>query len=358
MTTPILSVDLDQLGRNITTLRGQVHGAEIAPVVKANAYQLGAVPIANSLATHHGVRTLFVATPAEAVELALHLSNCPTLYVLNGYTAPDHSAFARHGARPVLNSLAQIADWTAAGGGPCALGIDLGMHRLGLSLEEVQSAAVQEISATVELCLMHLSHAGDPDAAENAVQTALYAQYKELLRPAFPAAKFSLSASGGIALPVATQEDMVRPGIALYGGASNCHPAQTLPSAITLTAPVQTVHQIEAGQKIGYNGTWTADRPTILATLAVGYADGYPRALSNRADVYIGGALCPVVGTISMDLTMVDITDAPAPIAPGDRAELFGDRINMDELAGLADTIAHDLLCRLSERVRREYIGA
>ena len=354
---PALTVNLAAIGRNLDHLRQQAGGADIAPVVKANAYGLGDHRVAEHLVTHHGVRTLFVATVEEAVGIALLLPHAPPLYVLNGYTASQQGVFGRHDIRPVLNSTAQATAWTKDGGGPCAIALDVGMNRLGLGIEETLCLLNQGILGKddVNLVVMHLSHASAPAASENKAQVEKFDTIEQALRPLLPNARFSLSASGGMMMPHDAKETLVRPGIALWGGAPDGVPGHGLETVATLTAPVVMTRQVTAGETVSYNGRWQAERPSTIAVLSIGYADGYHRALSNKGEVFLGGTRCPIVGAVTMDLTMVDVTDAPKPVAEGDHAEIFGPHINIDCLADEAGTIAYELLTSVGQRVKRVY---
>ena len=357
---PTLAVSLGALERNVEALRDQARGAELAAVVKADAYGLGCEEVAQHLAEHGGVTTFFVAFAHEAARVR-HAVNKPRieachLYVLNGYSPDEAATFDLSNLRPVLNSADQARAW-AARGGACALGVDVGMNRLGMDANELGDLC-QETglrAKDVKLILAHLSHASYPDAAQNKTQTALFEDVAAENAGRFPNARFSLSASGGLALPNAPSERLARPGIALYGGAPDGDPESALEAVATLTAPVLVTRRVGIGDTVGYDGRWTADRPSTLAVLAIGYADGYLRSLSNRGVVRLGGAECPVVGAVSMDTLIVDVTDA-GPVMVGDRAELFGPNLPVDRIAELAGTIAYELLTAVGHRVERVYV--
>lgn len=357
-----LAVNLAALGRNLDRLAARVPGAEVAPVLKADAYGVGATtctPVASYLIREKGVRTIFVATFAEATSLISLLDTtgpAPAVYALNGYAGQARRRDDRE-AIPVLSSEGQAAAWQDNGGGRCAIALDIGMHRLGLDLEGALALPdrARLDPASVDLVSMHLSHAGDRAAPENLLQAARFTDWATALRDVYPGARFSLSNSGGILLDLPAEQQVIRPGYALYGGAPSGDPADALETVATFTAPVIMTRTVGTGTAVGYDGRWTAQRPSRLAILGVGYADGYHRCLTNKGVVFLGGAECPVAGAVSMDLLTVDITDAPEPVAEGDRAELFGDRIKLDRLAGLAGTIGYELLTAIGHRVERRY---
>ena len=357
---PVLAVSLGALSRNAEALRARSGGAELGDVVKADAYGLGSEEVARHLAEHCGVRTFFVAFAHEAARVR-HAVNrhgiepCD-IYVLNGFTEAEAATFDLSALRPVLNSREQVEAW-ARSGGPCALGVDVGMNRLGLDANDLDGLCEETglERRDVGLVVAHLSHASQPSAAQNQTQTALFEALAEENRARFPKARFSLSASGGIALPNAPSEALVRAGIWLYGGAPDGDPYTALEAVATLTAPVIMTRRVEPGDTAGYDGRWTAGRPSRLAVLAIGYADGYLRSLSNRGVVRLGGAECPAVGAVSMDTLIVDVTDA-GEVRPGDRAELFGPALRVDRVAKMAGTISYELLTAVGSRVERAYV--
>ena len=356
---PALEVSLAALERNAEALRERAGGAELAAVVKADAYGTGSEEVSRHLAEHCGVRTFFVAFAHEAARVR-HAVNRPgiepcDLYVLNGYSPSEASTFDLSSLRPVLNSFEQAEAW-AARGGACAVGVDVGMNRLGLDANDLEALCGQTgLSARdVRLVLAHLSHASQPGAAQNETQAALFEEVAAENAQRFPRARYSLSNSGGLTLPLSPSEQVSRPGIALYGGSPTGDPAGALEAVARLTAPVLMTRDVQPGDTAGYDGRWTAERASRLAVLAIGYADGYLRSLSNRGVVLLGGAECPVVGTVSMDTLIVDVTDA-GDVEVGDRAELFGPDLPIDRVAGLAGTIAYELLTAVGGRVARVY---
>ena len=356
---PALRVDLQALGRNAAALRRR-SPAELGAVVKADAYGLGAEEVSRHLAERCGVTSFFVAYATEGrdVRHAVNRRGIPPahIYVLNGYHEADATRFDARNLRPVLNDRAQAAAW-AETGGACALGVDVGMNRLGLDAAEVPTLCAETGLAPqdVKLVIAHLSHAGEPDHPANAQQVARFEQLVRAAREALPAARFSLSASGGIALPQAPNEGLVRAGIALYGGAADADPGSALEQVATLTAPVILTRTVGPGETAGYDGRWRAERESRLAVLALGYADGYPRAMFPRGRAILNGVACPLAGRVSMDLLIADVTEA-GPVFVGDRAELFGPSRALDAAAADAGTIGYELLAGLGPRVERRYV--
>ena len=357
---PSLRVDLGALGRNVETLRAS-QPAEVGAVVKADAYGLGAERVARHLAERCGIESFFVAHATEGRDVRRAVNRpgiAPThIYVLNGYDPIDAPGFDAHHLRPVLNDVAQAAAW-AERGGACALGVDVGMNRLGLDPGEVPDLCAQTglDPQDVKLVVAHLSHAGQPGHEANARQVQRYEALVRAARDGLPRARFSLSASGGIALPAAPSEGLVRPGIALYGGGPDGQARSALNPVATLTAPVIQARIVGPGETAGYDGRWRAERESALAVLAIGYADGVPRAAFPSGRVVLNGVPCPIAGTVSMDLLIVDATEA-GPVRIGDRAELFGPRLPIDEAAAAAGTIAYELLTSVGSRVVRRTVG-
>jgi alanine racemase len=328
---------------NFATMR-KLAGAAAA-VVKADAYGTGLGGIVPALLAQ-GCDSFFVARLAEGVMLRA-LAPQARILVLDGAADETVPALMAHGLVPVLSSLAQIAAWTHARGGDAALHVDTGMNRLGLALDEVA-----QVAFTPALVMSHLACGDDPASPMNAVQLSRFRVALALLPPA-PA---SLAASGGVFLGKDYHFDLVRPGIGLYGGHPQAgHGANPMQCAVQLTGTVLQVRNLAAGETVGYGATFTAARPTTIATLALGYADGVLRSASNRASAIIRGRRAPLVGRVSMDLVTLDVTGI-AGVAAGDEAELFGTAMPLDEAAAQWGTISYELLTGLSQRVPRIYM--
>jgi len=351
----ILVVDLDALARNFRRMRDAAAPSECAAVVKADAYGLGLAPVAARLALE-GCKHFFVATIDEGRELRRLLADA-TIYVLEG--VPSGAAAVLHAARliPVLNSLDQIACWADAGGGPAVLHVDTGMSRLGLAEAEVRRLADEPkrlAGIDVEYVMTHLACADAPAHTLNDAQLLAF----ERLRRMLPPAPTSIGASAGIFLDRRHRGDLVRAGIGLYGGNPFSDRECPVEPVVTLRARIVQIRDVASVGTVGYGATHAVRPPCRLAVCAVGYADGYPRAVGNRCHASFKGVRVPVVGRVSMDLTCVDVPAVPADaIRPGDYIDLIGGAVTLDEVASAADTIGYEILTRLGSRLERRYIG-
>jgi alanine racemase len=352
-----LTVRLGAIAENYRFFRRMAGSAATAAVVKADGYGLGLKMVAPAL-SGAGADIVFVARLAEGVALRPLLPQA-RIYVLDGAPAEAVPALIAHRLTPVLNSLSQIAAWSGAGRRDAAIHIDTGMNRLGLPSGELAILAAEwktRLSGiNLVLLMSHLACADDmgPGAAMNRRQLDRFRAALAMLPPT-PA---SLAASSGIHLGKEYHFDLVRPGIGLYGagpkGAKN--PMKTV---AVLAARVLQVRRIDKGESVGYAATFHAKRPTMIATVALGYADGLLRAASNRSTAAVNGVRVPVVGRISMDLITLDITGLKTPVQPGDEVELMGDTIPLAEVAEAAATNEYEILTRLSSRVPRRYTDA
>jgi alanine racemase len=357
-----LTIDLAAIVANWRALTRQLLTVECAAVVKANAYGLGLKPVVAALADA-GCKTFFVADIAEARIVRARAQNV-TIYVLHGFTLQCAEAFIELAARPVINSMTELAEWDTfvadrAWQGGAALHVDTGMNRLGVSPEEAAALAprVQTQSHGIALLLSHLACADIPDHPLNARQLRLFRE----LRALYSGIPASLANSSGIFLGDATYFDLARPGAALYG--INPTPGRPNPmnSVVELTGRIVQIRAVAREQTIGYGATWTARRNSRIAVVALGYANGLLRA-GSAGDEHPGGAAivagkrCPIVGRISMDLLMVDITDlADGAVRRGDFATLIGGELSIDEVAAAAGTIGYEVLTRLGMRCHLKY---
>jgi alanine racemase len=345
-----LTIDLAAIVANWRELCAR-HGGEVAAVLKADGYGLGAAPIGRALMAA-GCRSFFVAQLAEGMALREALGDAPRIAVLNGF-APG--ADAQAGLTPVLNSLGDIAAWR---GEPRAafVHLDTGMARLGLDSREAERL-VQDPTRLGGLrvagWMSHLACADAPQHPLNARQAARFAALCERL----PAAPRSLANSSGIFLGGAFRSDLARPGAALHGINPQPGAPNPLRQAVRLDAPVLQIREIATGESVGYGASWTAARPSRIATVAAGYADGYLRSLSGRGEGFVGDAPIPLVGRVSMDLLTFDATDQPR-LRPGDAITLIGPRNTPDDVAARAGTIAYEVLTSLGTRYARRYAGA
>lgn len=329
-------------------------------MVKADAYGLGAERVAPALAAA-GCRTFFVACIDEGLALRAVLDE-GAIYVLAGAPRGAEGEFARHRLRPVLNSLADIDAWAAfARSRPrapaAALHADTGMRRLGLAPEEVAllAAAPERLAGVTVACVMsHLACADLPGDPLNEAQCAAF----QALRRAFPEARASLAASFGIFLGPAYHGTLCRPGAALYGLSPVLDGPNPMAQVVELKARILQVRAIDEGESVGYGASYRADRRERLVTVGVGYADGYPRSLSNRGHGYIGDIRIPLVGRVSMDLTIFDATAVPEEQARiGGIVELIGPHLLVDAVAADAGTIGYEILTNLGRRYHRVYLG-
>ncbi|MEQ1710436.1 MAG: alanine racemase [Hyphomicrobium sp.] len=364
-TTGVIAVDLDRLAANWRALAGLVAQTECAAVVKADAYGLGAERCIPAL-VRAGCRTFFVATHAEA-ETARRLAAGVEIYVLDGLLPGAAAAMAAIGAIPVLSSQAEIRALSeharATHSTPAAaLHICSGLNRLGLAAGDVEalSLAPERLAGLdVRLVMSHLASADTAGDPKNTAQLSAFRQLRRML----PAARASLSASDGLMLGREFHFDLVRPGYALYGGQpSRSHRAPVDP-VVSVHARILQIRDVSAGEAVGYSGIWQARRPSRIATIAAGYADGIPRTASATSEITGGmvamaGIIAPIVGRVSMDLVTVDVTEIDPDLAqPGGWVELIGPAITLEAAGTAAGTIGYEILTRLGRRFHRIYSG-
>lgn len=364
-----LTVRLPAIAANYRTYCRLTGPTAVAAVVKADAYGLGVARVAPALA-QAGCDSFFVARLEEGVVLRKLLPRA-RIFVLDGAHPDAVPALISHRLTPVLNSLAEIAAWSAAAGlGRGALDavlhVDTGMNRLGLPGDELSLLSGEQkkrlAGLNLVLVMSHLACADEPKHKMNAEQLARFRQALAMLPPA-PA---SLAASHGAMLGLDYHFDLVRPGVALYGANPQKPEGQAqdiggtpnlMQTAAVLTAKVLQLRRIDSGQSVGYAATFHAKRPTMIATVALGYADGMSRALSNKGVAALGGRRVPVVGRVSMDLMTLDVSDLADVPRTGQEVELLGDTISLGEVAALAGTNEYEILTRL-RRVPRAYVEA
>jgi len=367
MTSPRLHLDLDALAQNFHLLRKRGSVAlpadQAAAVVKANAYGLGLEPVARRL-WQEGCRRFFVAVAEEGVELRGVLPEAQ-IYVLAGATAQTLNQLTIHGLTPVLNTPHQCALWSRLPEpGLAALHIDTGMHRLGLPWDYDFTTLP---ALRLELVMTHFARADEWRNPMRQAQLGRFATCVPPLREQFPGVLFSTNNSAAAlsdhdvsaSVMADVPMDIDRSGIGLYG--VNPHvemgskPALLrLANVATLEAQVLQVRHVDAGAEVGYGSTYRVSGASRLATIGVGYADGVPRLMSNRGQVYFRGHRFPIVGRISMDSLVVELTDASdSTLQEGDWVEVFGANLSVDEVAQQAETIAYEVYTGLGSRVRR-----
>jgi alanine racemase len=362
--TGVLTVDLDAIVTNWRKLEKTAVPAECAAVIKADAYGCGVDPVARALAAA-GCKTFFVATLDEASTVRAALPST-VIYVLDGFFQNCGDAYARIGAKPVIGDLNELAEWdvfcrrTGWAGG-AAIHIDTGMNRLGLTIAEAQGI-VPRINAGdhgITLVMSHLACAESLNHPLNAKQIASFREIASL----FSGVPASLSNSSGVFLGAQFQFDMVRPGAALYGVNPTPEADNPMQPVVELKARIVQIRNVERGESVGYGGTWTTRRPTRLAIVSAGYADGYFRSGGSNdgtrgAEVMIAGKRCPVAGRISMDLMAIDVTDLDKnAVRRGHMVTLIGEGITVDELAHHFGTIGYEVLTNLGRRYARVYKG-
>lgn len=353
----ILTIDLDAVAANWRQLRDRVGPASCAAAVKADAYGLGAARVGPALAVA-GCTTFFVALPDEAVALRAAVP-AADIYVLGGLFPGSAELFRTHAIRPVLNHLGEIAAWQgnarkAESSLPAAVHIDTGMNRLGLGPDELDRLAGQPaLLDGLDVCLW-MTHlvAAESDPVVTARQLGRFRTALGRL----PAAPASLTNSSGIFLGPAFHFDMARPGAALYG--INPTPGQRNPmhDTVTLMVRILQVRDVDSPMTVGYGATHRVAGRGKIATIAVGYADGYARSLSARGHVFVDGVPAPVVGRVSMDLITVDVSALPA-VEPGRFVELIGPNRPVDTVASEAGTIGYEVMTALGRRYHRVYTG-
>lgn len=356
----VLTIDLDAVTANWRMLAARVAPAACAAVVKADAYGLGADRVGPALAAA-GCRTFFVACIDEGIALRASVPE-GEIYVLAGAPRGTEREFVRHRLRPVVNSLDDLAAWTgfarsASAAPPVALHADTGMRRLGMTPAEtaVLAAAPDRLDGVTVACVMsHLACADSPGHPLNESQCSAFAA----LRRAFPKAQASLAASFGIFLGAAYHGTLCRPGAALYGLSPLPDGPNPTAQVVELKARILQVRAIDGGESVGYGATYSASGRGRLVTVGVGYADGFLRSLSNRGHAYIGDIRMPLVGRVSMDLTVFDASAVPEELArPGGMVELIGRRHCVDAVAADAGTIGYEILTNLGRRYHRVYRG-
>lgn len=354
----ILEINLGAIVRNYNTLQSLCPTAHVYPVLKTNAYGLGDIPI--GVALHKaGCNAFFVAYIEEALILRAHMPNV-TSYVLNGpYDNEWANTCLTHSLTPVLNTYESIVTWhefAKSRGTPLktALHINTGMHRLGLSSADLKRLLETDLPCiSWSLIISNLTCSDDPSSAMNEKQRLFF----NTLRHYFSGAKFSLANSNGIFLGKDYHYDVVRPGRALYGPLVG-NSENSLAPCITIKAKILQIQEINSGDSVGYNCTFTADKPMRIATLALGYADGLSRKLSGT-DAYaiINNQKAPFIGRVSMDLTTVDVTDI-ANINVGDHATLLGgcdNAMTLEYIAEKIQTDSRDVLVTLGDRFNKVY---
>ena len=353
----VLTIDLAALASNYELLRRRVAPASCAAVVKADAYGLGAGRVGPALFAA-GCRDFFVAHLDEGILLRQHLPASASIYVMHGVFAGGEPDCLAHDLVPVLNSPPQLARWGAlatAERRPAAIQLDTGMARFGFAERDLPAIPP---ALRLDLVMSHLACADEPDHPANAAQLAAFGR----MRARLPPARASLVASSGIFLAPdrrygSFHHDLARPGAALYGVAPQPGRAFGLRPVIRLDAKVVQLRRVEAGTPIGYGHTARTAHPATLATIAVGYADGYLRSGSNRGAAWFADTPLPIMGRVSMDSIVLDASALPpGALREGSLVELIGPHRDVDAVARDAGTIGYEVLTSLGQRYARRYV--
>jgi alanine racemase len=348
MATSTLSIDLDAIAANWRALdKASASGVQTAAVVKADAYGLGLSRVARALA-QAGARRFFVAASEEGATLRQILGPGPQICILSGHMGGDTDMIGDLDLTPMLNSLEQVTrHLESLPGHPFGVQLDTGMNRLGMEEPEWEAIAPFVLEAGPELLMSHLACADDPDHGLNEIQLSTF-----LAMTNGTGVPRSLAATGGILLGPKYHFDLTRPGIGLYGG----RPYEAARPAVTLSLPVIQTRDVALGEAVGYSCAWIAETPSVVATVAAGYADGLPRTLSNTAVLWDGDTPCPLVGRVSMDMITVDIShlrEIPRYL------DIIGPNQSIDDLADIAGTISYEIMTGFGSRyIRRYYEGA
>lgn len=357
---PKLVVDLNAIKHNYNTCKNIARKAEVAAVIKANAYGLGQSEIGKMLESDAGCKTFFVAHTIEGIEARKDLSNSSDIYVFHGVAYREENLFEQYNLIPVINDFYQLEIWqnyakAKAKKLKCAIHFDTGMNRLGFACKDVQKLLASIDINLVEVCLVlsHLSYAENKNSELNIIQLH---QSKEIIKY-FKNIPFSLANSPSISLGSEYYFDMIRVGRALYGPNKYAALPDTLKPAVSIYAPIIQIREIYEDSPVGYAATYIAKKGSRLATLAIGYADGYMRLFGNISKVYYEGFYLPVVGKVSMDLMTIDVTGVPDEFLKiGKFVEVVGKNIDFHDILVQSGTSSSELFSRLGGRIIREYV--
>lgn len=344
MSTGHITIDLDAIIANWRAL-DKMSKSETAAVVKADGYGLGAGRVAKALAKA-GARKFFVAVAEEGAILRQALGEGPQINILSGHMSGDTDMIGDLDLTPMLNSIDQISrHFEALPGHAFGIQLDTGMNRLGMEWDEWGAIAEIALAQHPTLVMSHLACADEPDHPMNAFQLDVFHQMTGGI-----SVPRSLAATGGILLGKDYHFDMTRPGIGLFGGL----PFENARHVVQMDLPVIQIRNLNAGEVVGYGNAWQAERPSRIATISAGYADGLLRSMSDKATLYYGDEPCPLVGRVSMDLLTVDVTDlSEDPHA----LTILGTQQTVDQLARVAGTIGYEILTSLGNRYTRRSKG-
>lgn len=360
----LLTIDLKALRANFRFLQSRLGASQCGAAVKADAYGLGAIPVSKALVAE-GCRHLFVAQLEEAICLRQHIAPEVAIYVMHGSPVGYEAEFIEYACTPVLNSLEQIRAWQALAKErlsalPAVVQIDTGMARMGLSQSELR-AWLNDASLTegidLRFVMSHLACAEDQLDPMNQLQLQAFNQILAQLRQTHPDLKASFANSSGIFLGSEFHFDFARPGAALYGVAPMVGQANPMQSVVQLQGRIIQTREIPMGASVGYSKTWRATQPSRIATVSVGYADGWLRSLSNCGIAHIAGIEVPMVGNVSMDTITLNVSHVdPQLLVPGALVDLICPQNTVDQVAKRAGTIGYEILTSLGPRYQRHYV--
>jgi alanine racemase len=359
-----LSIDLGALARNWRALDKVSAGALTAAVVKADAYGTGTEAASKALYAA-GARFFFVATPDEGLAVRAAVPEAH-IFVLYGLYPGAANLYIRQNLMPVIGSMPMLEEWLAKciernEAYPAAFHFDTGINRLGFRLSEGNAVRerIEKLGFAPQMIMSHLACADQPNHEKNRTQLALFGSIMQQ----FPGIPASLANSAGLMSGRDYHFQMVRPGISLYGGRAVAGRKNPMANVVTLHVPILSVIEGRTGETVGYGASYTLNRPSRLAVIGHGYADGFFRSLSGTnqrpgGKVFVRGRLCPIVGKISMDLTIVDITELGSDLpTPGEGVEVLGTNVPVDDQADAAGTIGYEILTALKGRYNRVYVG-
>ncbi len=356
----LITIDLDAVEANYLYCSDRLQPATCAAVVKADAYGLGVRKIAPAL-WHAGCRQFYAATHQEGVTLRALLPDAE-IYIFEGVTERSKSVFCEHNLVPDLIAPAHSELWAAHARAlgralPAVIHIDTGMTRLGFGESELNELLARSDDLKwldIRYVMTHYACADDPDERKTRAQLARFNQLRGMLPPA-PA---SIGNSAGGLLGGEFPGDMARLGIALFGGNPYQDKMPAIKPALRVQSRILQVREVTEGTTVGYGATYSAAKNMRIATVGTGYADGYPWSLGNRGVASIDGYRVPVVGRVSMDMIMLDVTGVPDELLQvNSMVDLIGPDVSLEEVAELAGTINYEILTRLSQRARRKYLG-
>lgn len=345
MPAAVLTINLDALIANWRALDAKTaHSVETSAVIKADAYGLGVAPVGRAL-RDAGVKTFFVAIASEGAILRQVVGPEVRIFVFTGYMRGDEATIEEFDLIPLLNSSDQVGRFLSnCQGAACGLQLDTGMNRLGMESDELASITSNLPALNPTSIMSHLSCSDEPDHPQNEMQLVAF----NTMAATLPKITKSLSATGGILLGADYHMGLTRPGIGIYG----CDPFIEAQQVVALSLPIIQTRSVDVGESVGYGAAWIATRPSVIATVAAGYADGLIRAMGSKASLYAGTQPCPIVGRVSMDLITVDVTDlARIPSS----LDILNATQTVDVLARAAGTIGYEILTSLGGRYERRY---